>query len=121
MNTLDQEILSDNAASTINPIELEIFTETKPRQMAKSLLANLDLNLIGDVKVQVNAVVGDTEISLAELLTLKEGSTLKLNTLANAPINLFLNQKCIASGELVVVDEHFGIRITAISAEVELA
>ncbi len=79
------------------------------------------LGLIGNVKVKVRAVIGDAELTIAELFALKEGASLKLDVAANAPIDLYLENKLIARGGLVVVDESFGIQITQIEVDHELA
>jgi flagellar motor switch protein FliN len=82
----------------------------------KRLLSD-NIKLIGNVKVKVSAVLGAADISVAELFALKEGSSIKLDVLANAPISVFLDNKLIAKGDLVVVDENFGIQITEILPE----
>lgn len=98
----------------IQPIELQ----TIPANTAggKSLV-NGNIKLVGNVKVKVRAVIGDAEITVSELFALKENSSIKLDTLANAPIDLYLDDKLIAKGDLVVVDDSFGIKITEIQAE----
>jgi flagellar motor switch protein FliN/FliY len=102
-----------------NQVEVQpIALQTIPQNTAegKSLI-NGNLKLVGNVKVKVRAVIGDAELTVSELFALKENSSIKLDTLANAPIDLYLEGKLIAKGDLVVVDDSFGIKITEIQAE----
>ncbi|MDB5839823.1 MAG: flagellar motor switch protein [Herminiimonas sp.] len=73
-----------------------------------------NLGLIGGVKVRVHAMVGEGEITVAELFGLKDGSVLKLNCPANALVDLQLDGKTVARGQLVVVDDCLGVQITEI-------
>ncbi len=98
----------------IQPIELQSIPEKTTE--GKTLL-NGNIKLVGNVKVKVRAVIGDAEITVSELFALKENSSIKLNALANAPIDLYLDDKLIAKGDLVVIDDSFGIKITEIQAE----
>jgi len=98
----------------IQPIELQSIPNQNTE--GKSLL-NGNIKLVGNVKVKVRAVIGDAELTVSELFALKENSSIKLDAQANAPIDLYLDDKLIAKGELVVVDDSFGIRITEIQAE----
>jgi len=74
--------------------------------------ANVDM--IMDVPVSVNAVLGSATMVIADLLQLGPGSIVELNKRAGEPIELFVNEKLIAVGEVVVVNETFGIRITEV-------
>jgi len=71
---------------------------------------NIDLLL--DVKMPVSIELGRTEMPISELLTLGPGSVVELSKLAGEPVDLLVNNKIIAKGEVVVVDENFGVRIT---------
>lgn len=98
----------------IQPVELQPIAE---QNAAGKILVNNGIKLIGNVKIKVRAVVGDAELTVSELFALKEGASIKLDVAANAPIDLYLEDKLIAKGELVVVDDSFGIQITEIQAE----
>jgi flagellar motor switch protein FliN/FliY len=71
------------------------------------------LPFLGSLKVQLTARLGTTEISVAELSSLKAGSTLALEQLVSQPVDLLVEGHVIAQGTLVAVDGHFGVRITA--------
>lgn len=72
------------------------------------------LELIQGVKVRLGATVGHAEITVAELFALKEGALLQLDRLTDEPLQVHLDGKLVAEGELVVVDDHFGLRLTRI-------
>ncbi len=86
---------------------------TAPRQASVDT-GNLDLLL--DIELPVMVRMGQTEMSLGELLKLTPGSILELNRAADAPVELLVNGKQIAKGEVVVVDGNFAFRITEIES-----
>jgi len=75
---------------------------------------NLDLLL--DIELPLMVRMGQTEMQLGELLKLTPGSILELNRAADAPVELLVNSKLIAKGEVVVVDGNFAFRITEIES-----
>jgi flagellar motor switch protein FliN/FliY len=75
---------------------------------------NLDLLL--DIQLPVVVRMGQTEMQMGELLKLTPGSILELNRSADAPVELLVNGKLIAKGEVVVVDGNFAFRITEIES-----
>lgn len=77
--------------------------------------ANLDgpdLDVILDIPVRISMEVGSTDISIRNLLQLNQGSVVELDRLAGEPLDVFVNGTLIAHGEVVVVNEKFGIRMT---------
>lgn len=75
---------------------------------------NLDLLL--DIELPVMVRMGQTDMPLGELLKLTPGAILELNRAADAPVDLLVNGKLIARGEVVVVDGNFAFRITDIES-----
>ena len=69
------------------------------------------------MKVPVQVVLGEAEFSVEELAGIGEGTIIELNSLAGEPVELRATGKTIAEGEVVVIDEHFGIRITSITSD----
>ncbi|WP_127783032.1 flagellar motor switch protein FliN [Rhodococcus sp. X156] len=72
------------------------------------------LDLLRDVHMEVTAQIGATRMTVNELLTLTDGAVVELDRAAGAPADLLVNGHLIARGEVVVVDENFGLRITEI-------
>lgn len=76
--------------------------------------AGNNLELLMDVPLQVTVELGRTEKMVKEVLALGPGSVLELDKLAGEPVDILVNEKPIAKGEVVVIDENFGIRVTEI-------
>lgn len=76
-----------------------------------------NLDLIMGVPVEVSVEIGRTKKLVKDILELKKGSLVVLDKLAGEQVDLFVNGQCIAKGDVVVVDDNFGIRITQILAE----
>lgn len=76
-----------------------------------------NFGLIKNVKVRVTAQVGSCELSVGELFALAENSVLKLEQAPTAPVEVLLDGEVIARGELVVVDDRFGVQIREITKD----
>ena len=71
-----------------------------------------DLDVIMDIPVKISMEVGNSEISIRNLLQLNQGSVIELDRLAGEPLDILVNGTLIAHGEVVVVNDKFGIRMT---------
>lgn len=71
-----------------------------------------NLGMIMDIPLKLTAELGRTKIVVSELLNLGQGSVLELNKLAGEPMEIYVNDKLIAKGEAVVVNDKFGVRLT---------
>jgi flagellar motor switch protein FliN/FliY len=69
------------------------------------------LDLILDVPLQVQVVLGRTSILVQDLIHLGEGSILELDKLAGEPVELYIKDRLVALGEVIVVDERFGVKV----------
>ncbi len=72
----------------------------------------LEGKTLGDIPVQVTVELGRTQMSLREVLELQEGSIVELDRLAGEPLDLKVGGQLIAQGEVVAVDDYYGLRIT---------
>jgi len=93
---------------TAHPVQLPELEDSAPRGER----ANVDM--IMDVPVTINAVLGNTSVLISDLLQFGPGSVVELNKRAGEPVDLFVNDKLIAVGEVVVVNDTFGVRITEV-------
>ena len=75
---------------------------------------NENINLIMDVPLQVTVELGRTTKSIAEILDFSPGTIIELEKLAGEPVDVLVNGKFVAKGEVVVIEESFGIRVTEI-------
>ncbi len=105
--------------------------EQKPGKVARAQFGELgptaasgggtemNLNLILDVAVTLSLEVGSVQMTVRELLQLAPGAIVELNRLATEPLDVLVNGVRIARGELVVVDDKFGIRLTDVVSPAE--
>lgn len=86
---------------------------------AGSATKDRNLNLILDIPLKVTVELGRTKMPVSELLNLTQGSVIELMKLAGEPMEVLVNEKLIARGEAVVVNEKFGVRLTDIISPTE--
>jgi flagellar motor switch protein FliN/FliY len=104
----DENILDENQAASgdMNLAEIE------PNNDENNNGQNMDFLL--DIPLEISAELGNAKIKIGELLKLSQGSVVELNKLTDEPLEIFVNHKLMAHGEVVVVNEKFGIRLTNI-------
>jgi flagellar motor switch protein FliN/FliY len=78
------------------------------------VVASRELEMIMDIPVKLNVELGRTRLTIRQLLELSQGSVVELDGLAGDPMDILINGYLIAQGEVVVVDDKYGIRITEI-------
>lgn len=78
-----------------------------------------NLNMLLDIPLQVTVELGRTKRSVKEILDLSSGSIIELDKLAGEPVDILVNSRLIAKGEVVVIDENFGVRITDVLSQAE--
>lgn len=88
----------------------------QPPAATRAVPANLDLVL--EVPVSLSVELGTTQLPMKDVLELGEGSVITLDKEADAPVELFINGRLIARGEVVVVEDRFGIRITELLGKI---
>lgn len=91
---------------------MEEFGATPKISNVPQGLEGPNLDVILDIPVSLSMEVGSTEISIRNLLQLNQGSVVELDRLAGEPLDVLVNGTLIAHGEVVVVNEKFGIRLT---------
>ena len=80
----------------------------------KTIQANNDIDMILDIPVQLTVELGRTRIPIKHILQLAQGSVIELDAMAGEPMDVLVNGYLIAQGEVVVVNDKFGIRLTDI-------
>lgn len=86
----------------------------KPLGTVQPMASPRELEMIMDIPVKLSVELGRTRITIKQLLELAQGSVLALDGLAGEPMDILINSYLIAQGEVVVVDDRYGIRITEI-------
>ncbi len=98
-------------ATTASATDAGIF---KPLGTVQPMASPRELEMIMDIPVKLSVELGRTRITIKQLLELAQGSVLALDGLAGEPMDILINSYLIAQGEVVVVDDRYGIRITEI-------
>ncbi|MFJ3387236.1 MULTISPECIES: flagellar motor switch phosphatase FliY [unclassified Lysinibacillus] len=93
------------------------FASFDPNVISQSEARNL--NMLLDIPLQVTVELGRTKRSVKEILELSSGSIIELDKLAGEPVDILVNSRLIAKGEVVVIDENFGVRITDVLSQAE--
>ncbi|MGO4998517.1 flagellar motor switch protein FliN [Oceanisphaera sp. W20_SRM_FM3] len=104
-------------ANTAKPVELDDFNNTHNAPLSGDERRKLDAIL--DIPVTISMEVGRTQISIRNLLQLNQGSVVELDRLAGEPLDVMVNGTLIAHGEVVVVNDKFGIRLTDVISQTE--
>ncbi|MEX1136562.1 MAG: flagellar motor switch protein FliN [Balneolales bacterium] len=79
-----------------------------------------NIDMLRDVEMEVSVELGRKKMPLGKILQQVKGSVIELEKLSGEPVDILVNGRCIAVGDVVVIDEHFGVRITRLMAEHEL-
>jgi flagellar motor switch protein FliN/FliY len=104
----------DNRNSNGKP-KATAMTEAELPEFEESRFSGNDsmekLNFLKDLQLSIYIELGRTQMQIKEILELERGYVIELDKLASEPVDIFVNNKKIAEGEVVVIDKHFGIRI----------
>ncbi|MFJ2990539.1 flagellar motor switch protein FliN [Collimonas sp. NPDC087041] len=108
-------LAAQTAASQPAPAAAESAAKVfQPLSGESAEVAKTDIDMILDIPVQMTAELGRTRITIKNLLQLAQGSVVELDGLAGEPMDVLINGYLIAQGEVVVVNDKFGIRLTDI-------
>lgn len=110
------EQAESEAATAESPASAASFDELNDSSMPGS---DVNLDVVLDIPVNLSMEIGRTKISIRNLLQLNQGSVVELERLAGEPMDVLVNGTLIARGEVVVVNEKFGIRLTDIISPAE--
>jgi flagellar motor switch protein FliN len=110
----------DQTASAANGANPDGSGEIKPAAFPDlsgtggTVVGKPNINMVRDIQVTLSVELGRTDMIIQDILELTSGKVIELDRLAGEPLDILVNGKLLAKGEVVVVDENFGIRITAI-------
>ncbi|RPH87441.1 MAG: flagellar motor switch protein FliN [Desulfobacteraceae bacterium] len=108
---LSEEELQEGMEMELDPLENRSPEPSEP--------PSTNLDFILDIPMEVSVELGRSKMLISDLLQLGQGSVIELTKLAGEPLEVLVNQKLIARGEVVVVNEKFGIRLTDIISPTE--
>lgn len=124
----DSEVMADDWAAAlaeqeagakpkVEPVPLDELQEDAGSRGSEDEEVNLEVIL--DIPVTLSVEIGRTKISIRNLLQLNQGSVVELDRLAGEPLDVMVNGTLVAHGEVVVVNERFGIRLTDVVSPAE--
>jgi len=111
-----QELQASQKADPKVEVSEVSFSEFQKKDTAKGSMA---LDFIMDIPLTLNVELGRSQLLISELLQLGQGSVIELTKLAGEPMDVFVNQRLVARGEVVVVNEKFGVRLTDVVSTME--
>lgn len=114
-------VTTNNFRQGVQPQVMVQPAQFAPIGMSKSNKESGNIGLILDVPLQVTVELGNTRMRIKEILELGIGSVIELDKVAGDPVDIYVNGKLIAKGEVVVIDENFGIKVTDIISPIERA
>jgi flagellar motor switch protein FliN len=126
-DAVDQQAMADEWAAAMEEqgaadaeAEAEVAkVETQPLGHESVQSGDVNLDVILDIPVTISMEIGRTRISIRNLLQLNQGSVIELDRLAGEPMDVLVNGTLVAHGEVVVVNEKFGIRLTDVISPAE--
>lgn len=106
----------EEPAKTDGPITVQSvkFASFEDQSQAQGE-SNKNLDILMDIKLQLTVELGRTELPIKKVLELTRGSIIELEKVAGEPVELYANGKLVAHGEVVVIEDNFGLRITSIT------
>jgi flagellar motor switch protein FliN/FliY len=113
---LDEQAAAKEAKDSVEKVELEELEEDNPPLTGEE---KRKLDTILDIPVTISMEVGRSNISIRNLLQLNQGSVVELDRVAGEALDVLVNGTLIAHGEVVVVNDKFGIRLTDVISQVE--
>jgi flagellar motor switch protein FliN/FliY len=113
----EQAFAESSALQTNNVEQTQVFSEFSPKNKLNE--TQNDIDFILDIPVQLTVELGRTKIAIKNLLQLAQGSVVELDGMAGEPMDVLVNGCLIAQGEVVVVNDKFGIRLTDIITPAE--
>ncbi len=112
----ETKVIEDSAAKT--KVEAKAAQFSNVQDAGKST-EQRSIDFVLDIPLQITVELGRTQMLINDLLRLGQGSVVELSKLAGEPMEVFVNQKLVARGEVVVVNEKFGVRLTDIISPLE--
>jgi flagellar motor switch protein FliN len=113
----EQTASESSVLQTSNIEQAQVFNEFTPKNKLNE--TQNDIDFILDIPVQITVELGRTKIAIKNLLQLAQGSVVELDGMAGEPMDVLVNGCLIAQGEVVVVNDKFGIRLTDIITPAE--
>ena len=119
-DTLEQEPVEQTEALAVGSPEYPAFDEGMDAKPGGEILGgeNKSMELLQDVSLEITVELGRARTSIGEVMELGQGSVIELNKMAGEPVDVRVNGVLMATGEVVILDDVFGVRITRLNNRV---
>lgn len=104
---LDEENENPNNLITVRPVK---FQEFPKENVNRAIKKNLDI--LQDISMRISVEIGRTNSSIREIMNFSEGSIVELDKIAGEQVEIYANNKLVARGEVIVIEDKFGVRVT---------
>ncbi len=104
----NQENTVNNQLITVRPVKFQEFENITTNHAIKK---NLDIML--DIPMHISVELGRTKSTIRDVMELEKGSIVELNKIAGEQVEIYVNQKLVAKGEVIVIEDKFGVRVTS--------
>ncbi len=109
--SVEESVPTQEASGTEDGFQAAAFQEVKPATSGDLTEGQPSIDVIMDVPVTLSLEVGRTKMTVGSLLRLRQGSVVELDRLAGEPLDVLVNGQLVAHGEIVVINDKFGIRL----------
>ncbi|MBQ8475517.1 flagellar motor switch protein FliN [bacterium] len=93
---------------TVRPVKFQEFELTEPNRAIKK-----NLDIMQDVSMHISVELGRTKSTIKEVMDMEEGSIVELDKIAGEQVEIYVNEKLVAKGEVIVIEDKFGVRVTS--------
>ena len=118
MNNEEKEVKEDNE-QTILGEGSEIAADNIENTAGQGTSQAIDTNLLNSIPVSISVELGRKKLKISELMELQKGAVVPLDSLAGEPLQVFVNDTLLAKGDIVLIDEKYGIKLTHIVPKTE--
>ena len=114
-STNETKIENPQNLITVRPVKFQEFEPTNPNRTIKK-----NLDIMQDVSMHISVELGRTKLSIREVIEMEEGSVVELDKIAGEQVEVFVNEKLVAKGEVIVIEDKFGVRITSTNIQKQI-
>jgi len=106
----EEETKESEKLITVRPVKFQQFENTPPNRAIKK-----NLDILQDISLHISVELGRTKSSIREVMEMEQGSIVELDKIAGEQVEVFVNDKLVAKGEVIVIEDKFGVRVTSTS------
>lgn len=99
---------NQNNLIAVRPVQFQEFEKTEPNRAIKK-----NLDILQDIQMHVSVELGKSKLSIKEVMDMEKGSIVELDKIAGEQVEIYVNQKLVARGEVIVIEDKFGVRVVS--------